>query len=218
VWRQKGHESKLLSERWARIRIRNQGCGYGDWYAESEEVIQKLANKDVPFQWSYLKSGSRETWYTCISHKISELQNLVAQTAPNWSSSIPRIYTKIRHLRGRLQHLTEGTPDITESEEACIQQLRSQLDQVERVVMDTQGESNATAQATGVQKLENPQGPSAAGSSDQMADMVSTRNAGEVHSIDISNHTGFRYCRGSQDHFKNPQLHVGMDISGQCES
>jgi hypothetical protein len=64
-----------------------------------------------------------------------------------------------------------------------VHQLRLQLDQIERVVMDTHGEANTTGQTMGVQKSEPQQAPITASSGVQMGDLVSTLNAGEVQTV-----------------------------------
>ena len=70
------------------------------------KLFRKLVTRDLPLQFSYLTSGATEELYLGISTKVSELQELVSKSEINWTSLAPRVLSKVRHLRGRLQHLT----------------------------------------------------------------------------------------------------------------
>src|SRR5215471_14166845 len=143
------------------------------------KLFRNNITRDLPLQYSYLTSGPIEGLYLCISTKVSELQNSVVQPGTNWSLLAPRVLTKIRHLKGRLQHLTDAGLCSTRSELSCAQELQLRLDQIEQRAAAMQRGDN-TREVPSVHMGETLPGPSSTGSSLQTGDSYSMPNSGEV--------------------------------------
>jgi len=96
------------------------------------KLFRSIANRDLPLNVSYLTSASIEALYLCVFNKVSELQDLVVRSGTNWSLVAPRVSTKLRHLRGRLRHLTEAGLGCSPGELLGVRELQSRLDLMEQ--------------------------------------------------------------------------------------
>jgi len=149
-------------------------------------LFRKSVTMDLPLQFSYLTSGATEGLYLGISTKVSELQKLVGKSEINWISLAPGVLSKVRHLRGRLQHLTKASLCFTSSENLCVQELQAQLSHIEQLAHSMSKEGDTTGQPPSIQMGETTTDTNVAGSSLQMGDSHSMPSTGDVRSNHFS--------------------------------
>jgi len=114
-------------------------------------LFRKFLTRDLPLQFSYLTSGATEGLYLGISTKVLELQKLVGKSEINWISLAPTVLSKVRHLRGQLQHLTKAGLCSTNSENLCVQELQAQLNHIEQLVYSMSKGGDTTRQLPSIQ-------------------------------------------------------------------
>ena len=98
------------------------------------KLLRTIASRELPLQFDYLNSRCVEEWYSIFTIKISELQSFVTQTVHSLALAIPRVRTKLLHLRSRLCHLTAAGLYSSSSETSCMQRLHDQLDNIEQTL------------------------------------------------------------------------------------
>jgi len=114
-------------------------------------MFRKYITRDLPLRFSYLTSGATEGLYLGISTEVSELQEVVRMSEINWILLAPRVLSKVRHLRERLQHLTKAGLCSTNSENLCVQELQAQLNHIEQLVYSMSKEGDTTGQLPSIQ-------------------------------------------------------------------
>jgi hypothetical protein len=65
-------------------------------------LFRSVASRALTLQFSDLTSLCVEELYSSVTIKISELQSLVTQLAPSLALVVPRVRTKLLHLRSHV--------------------------------------------------------------------------------------------------------------------
>jgi hypothetical protein len=95
------------------------------------KLFRSVSARDLPLEVSYLQELGGENLYESDLTKLRELQTLVTQPGTKLCVFLPRLRTKILHLRARLSHLqTPGFP-IPNLESSSIKALYEQLAEIE---------------------------------------------------------------------------------------
>jgi len=150
------------------------------------KVFRKFVPRDLPLLFTYITSRETEGLYLGISTKVSELQQLVSKSEITWTSLAPRVQSKVRHLRGRLQHLKKAGLCSTNSENLCVQELQAQLNHIEQLVHIMSKEGDTTGQLPSVQMGKTTTDTAVAGSSSQMGYLHSIPSRGDIRSNHLS--------------------------------
>ena len=112
------------------------------------KLFRSIGARDLPLRFDYFDSRGVEEWYSIVTIKISELQTFVTQTAHTLALAIPRVRTKLLHLRSRLSHLTAAELCSASTETSCMQRLHEQLDEIEQTLVRAENNGSPNPEPT----------------------------------------------------------------------
>jgi hypothetical protein len=124
--------------------------------------------------------------YSCVTTKIYELQEWLKREGLHRTELALRVDTRVRHLRGRLHHLTEAGLCTTSNELSDSVALHKQLDTIELLAASMQSEAGTQQPKLGSQESEREQGSYSEGSSSTNGVSQAIQSIAEAKSASIT--------------------------------
>jgi hypothetical protein len=150
------------------------------------KLFRRIITRELPLQWDYLTSANTEELYSCVTTKIYELQEWLTHEGLPPTELALRVDTRVKHLRGRLRHLTEAGLCTTSSELSDSVALHKQLDTIELLAASLQSETDTQQPKSCLQGSKMERDSSSDGSSSTHGGSHTIQNIAEVRSDSIT--------------------------------